>query len=228
MEFVTLATTSNTTDFGDLTVARGHGGAVQNSTRGVFMIGYTPTSLNVMDFVTMATNGDATDFGDAIVAGWPCGGGRSSSTRGVLMGMGDSGNTIQFITIMTTGNSQDFGDLNTSSYGVGAGEVSDGLRGVAMGGSGQPANATNVIDFITIATTGNATDFGDLTQARRGGGAGCTLTRGILGGGRTPSDVNTIDSIIIQTTGNATDFGDLIGVVAFNHPGCSDSHGGLT
>ena len=97
-----------------------------------------------------------------------------------------------------------------------------------MGGSGAPADATNVIDFITIATTGNATDFGDLTQARRGGGAGCTLTRGILGGGRTPSDVNTIDSIIIQTTGNATDFGDLIGVVAFNHPGCSDSHGGLT
>ena len=228
MEFVTLATSSNTTDFGDLTVARGHGGAVQNSTRGVFMIGYNPSNQNVMDFVTMATNGDATDFGDAIVAGWPCGGGRSSSTRGVLMGMGDSGNTIQFITIMTTGNSQDFGDLNTSSYGVGAGEISDGLRGVAMGGSGSPADQTNVIDFITIATTGNATDFGDLTQARRGGGAGCTLTRGILGGGRNPSDVNVIDSIIIQTTGNATDFGDLIGVVAFNHPGCSDSHGGLT
>ena len=182
-----------------------------------------------MDFVTMATNGDATDFGDAIVAGWPCGGGRSSSTRGVLMGMGDSANTIQFITIMTTGNSQDFGDLNTNSYGVGAGEISDGLRGVAMGGSGAPsAPQTDVIDFITIATTGNATDFGDLTQARRGGGAGCTPTRGILGGGRNPSDVKTIDSIIIQTTGNATAFGDLIGVVAFNHPGCSDSHGGLS
>ena len=229
MEFVTLATTSNTTDFGDLTVARGHGGAVQNSTRGVFMIGYNPSNQNVMDFVTMATNGNATDFGDAIVAGWPCGGGRSSSTRGVLMGMGDSANTIQFITIMTTGNSQDFGDLNTNSYGVGAGEISDGLRAVAMGGSGAPsAPQTDVIDFITIATTGNATDFGDLTQARRGGGAGCTPTRGILGGGRNPSDVKTIDSIIIQTTGNATAFGDLIGVVAFNHPGCSDSHGGLS
>ena len=144
------------------------------------------------------------------------------------MGHGDGTNRIQFITIMTTGNSQDFGDLNTSSYGVGAGELSDGLRGIAMGGSGNPGNQTNVIDFITIATTGNATDFGDLTQGRRGGGVGCTLTRGILGGGRSPSDVNTIDSVIIQTTGNATDFGDLIGVVAFNHPGCSDSHGGLT
>ena len=36
------------------------------------------------------------------------------------------------------------------------------------GGSGYigPRNVTNVIDFVTIATTGNAQDFGDLTQAK--------------------------------------------------------------
>ena len=33
-------------------------------------------------------------------------------------------------------------------------------------GGGQPANS-NVIDYITFSTTGNATDFGDLTQARQ-------------------------------------------------------------
>ena len=228
MEFVTLAITSNTTDFGDLTVARMHGGAVQNSTRGVFMTGYTPSNVNTIDFITMATTGDATDFGDVIDDGWPCGGGRSSSTRGVLMGHGDGTNRIQFITIMTTGNSQDFGDLNTNSYGVGAGELSDGLRGIAMGGSGNPGDHTNVIDFITIATTGNATEFGDLTVSRRGGGVGCTLIKGICAGGRNPSDVNIIDSVIIQTTGNATDFGDISEARAFQPAGCSDSHGGLT
>ena len=228
MEFVTLSITSNTTDFGDLTVARMHGGAVQNSTRGVFMTGYTPSNTNVMDFITMATLGNATDFGDVIDDGWPTGGGRSSSTRGVLMGHGDGTNRIQFITIMTTGNSQDFGDLNTNSYGVGAGELSDGLRGIAMGGSGNPSDHTNVIDFITIATTGNATEFGDLTVSRRGGGVGCTLIKGICAGGRNPSDVNIIDSVIIQTTGNAIDFGDLSEARAFQPAGCSDSHGGLT
>ena len=228
MEFVTLATTSNTTDFGDLTVARMHGGAVQNSTRGVFMTGYTPSNVNTIDFITMASTGDATDFGDVIDDGWPCGGGRSSSTRGVLMGHGDGTNRIQFITIMTTGNSQDFGDLNTNSYGVGAGELSDGLRGIAMGGSGNPGDHTNVIDFITIATTGNATEFGDLTVSRRGGGVGCTLIKGICAGGRNPSDVNIIDSVIIQTTGNATDFGDISEARAFQPAGCSDSHGGLS
>ena len=228
MEFVTLSITSNTTDFGDLTVARMHGGGVQNSTRGVFMTGYTPSNVNTIDFITMASTGDATDFGDVIDDGWPCGGGRSSSTRGVLMGHGDGTNRIQFITIMTTGNSQDFGDLNTNSYGVGAGELSDGLRGIAMGGSGNPGSHTNVIDFITIATTGNATDFGDLTVSRRGGGVGCTLIKGICAGGRNPSNVNTIDSVIIQTIGNATDFGDIIEERAFQPAGCSDSHGGLT
>ena len=228
MEFVTLAITSNTTDFGDLTVARMHGGAVQNSTRGVFMTGYTPSNVNTIDFITMATTGDATDFGDVIDDGWPCGGGRSSSTRGVLMGHGDGTNRIQFITIMTTGNSQDFGDLNTNSYGVGAGELSDGLRGIAMGGSGNPGDHTNVIDFITIATTGNATEFGDLTVSRRGGGVGCTLIKGICAGGRNPSDLNIIDSVIIQTTGNATEFGELSEARAFQPAGCSDSHGGLS
>tara|TARA_B000000532_G_scaffold8383_1_gene6286 strand:+ start:1206 stop:2912 length:1707 start_codon:yes stop_codon:yes gene_type:complete len=228
IESTELASHSNTTDFGDLTVARGHGGGVQNSTRGVFMTGYTPSNVNTIDFITMATLGDATDFGDVIDDGWPAGGGRSSSTRGVLMGHGDGTNRIQFITIMTTGNSQDFGDLNTNSYGVGAGEVSDGLRGIAMGGSGNPGNVTNVIDFITIATTGNATEFGDLTTGRRGGGAGCTLTKGILAGGRTPTDCNIIDSVVIQSTGNAVDFGDTTAAVSFNFAGCSDSHGGLT
>ena len=118
--------------------------------------------------------------------------------------------------------------MNTSSYGVGAGELSDGLRGIAMGGSNNPGSVTNVIDFITIATTGNATEFGDLTTARRGGGVGCTLTKGILAGGRTPTDCNIIDSIVIQSTGNAVDFGDTTAAVSFNFAGCSDSHGGLT
>ena len=36
-----------------------------------------------------------------------------------------------------------------------------GARGIF--GGGQDPNKTNVIDYITIATTGNATDFGDRT-----------------------------------------------------------------
>ena len=53
-----------------------------------------------------------------------------------------------------------------------------GPRGVWGGGSSQ-----NTIDFVTIATTGNATDFGDLITGRRWL-AGCSNgSRGLFGGG---------------------------------------------
>jgi len=39
---------------------------------------------------------------------------------------------------------------------------SNGTRGLFGGGAGP----SNVIDYVTIQTTGNATDFGDLTVAR--------------------------------------------------------------
>jgi FlaG/FlaF family flagellin (archaellin) len=41
-----------------------------------------------------------------------------------------------------------------------------GDRGIFAGGS--TGSTTNVIDYVTITTTGNATDFGDLSVARTG------------------------------------------------------------
>ena len=77
------------------------------------------------------------------------------------------------------------------------------------------ATVTNVIEFLTIATTGNSADFGDITQARFAG-TGCgSATRGIIAGGQTPTYVNTIDYVTIASTGNATDFGDLTATLSF-------------
>jgi hypothetical protein len=90
-----------------------------------------------------------------------------------------------------------------------------------------PSTQYNVIDYVTIATTGNATDFGDLTLARFNL-AGCSsTTRGLFGGGYAGSDVtNVIDYITIAATGNATDFGDL-SVARQKLAACSNAHGGL-
>ena len=88
-----------------------------------------------------------------------------------------------------------------------------GDRGLFGGGYASPAN-TNVIDFISIAAAGNATDFGDLTQAGRAFGAGISSsTRGIFGPRRhtpspTPHNDNTFDFVTIASAGKATDFGD--------------------
>ena len=97
-----------------------------------------------------------------------------------------------------------------------------------MGGT-NPSGATNVIDYVTIATTGDATDFGDITVARADGAGVASPTRGLMTGGETPSsDYNTIDYVTIATTGNASDFGDASVGESRGQAGTSDCHGGLS
>ena len=44
--------------------------------------------------------------------------------------------------------------------------VGNGRAVFANGNDGGDNDGSNIIDFVTIATTGNAADFGDLTVAR--------------------------------------------------------------
>ena len=84
------------------------------------------------------------------------------------------------------------------------------------------------IEFFTIATTGNGTDFGDLTDARGYQASLSNSVRGLNAGGYDGSSaLNTIDFVIIATTGDAKDFGDLLSI-NYGTSGSSDSHGGLT
>ena len=85
----------------------------------------------------------------------------------------------------------------------------NGERGVW--GGGYASGYQNTMDYVAIASTGDAQDFGDLTTARRENAACSNGTRGVWGGGREPdgSTVKTMDYVTIGTTGNATDFGDL-------------------
>mgnify|MGYP001475671433 CR=1 FL=1 len=79
--------------------------------------------------------------------------------RGVLGG-GDSQNTrVGFIDIQSQGNANEFGQLTFGRLGSSA--CASSTRILFCGGYDAPTN-TNIIDFFTIATTSNATDFGDL------------------------------------------------------------------
>ena len=49
------------------------------------------------------------------------------------------------------------------------------------------STTSNKMDFVTIASTGNASDFGDLITARHGAMSNSNSTRGLIIGGRTPS-----------------------------------------
>ena len=78
-------------------------------------------------------------------------------------------------------------------------------RGVFGGGN----STSDVIDYITTASTGNATDFGNLTAGRASRGGASNTTRGMFFGGESSGDNNIVDYITIASTGNATDFGNL-------------------
>ena len=89
-----------------------------------------------------------------------------------------------------------------------------GTRGLFVGGwRNSPSTArSNGIDFITISTTGDATDFGDLSRRASYVGTCSSRTRGIIAGGNEDNSsnaINTIDFITISSTGDSQDFGDL-------------------
>ena len=73
-----------------------------------------------------------------------------------------------------------FGDLTVARNGSGSG--GGGTRGLWAGGVIDLSSTyVNTIDFITISTTGNAEDFGDI-PSKSSGYAGCSDTDGGLGG----------------------------------------------
>ena len=227
IDFVTIATTSNATDFGDATVATTWRGSFSNDTRGISGGGYlSPANINTIDFVTISNLGNATDFGDLTQVRRGAGA-MASSTRGVFAGgfTPSVTNIMDFVTIATTANATDFGDLVQASRHD-SGGCSNGVRGIIGGGNTGSSNHTNVIQFITIASEGNATDFGDLNNAVEACGTLDNSIRAVFSGSYTPS-LNTMDFITIASTGNASDFGDNT-EANYAMGGTSDRHGGLS
>ena len=169
---------------------------------------------NVIQYFNIDSTGDSVDFGDltdtrTILTA------AASRTRGLFAGGYYGGttdtNVIEFITISSTGNGTNFGDLTERRRGSNG--LASSTRAVFGGGlrtNPIPTAWFNVIDYVTIASTGDAQDFGDLTQARISVDMGCSSpVRGLFAGGQQPAASDRIDYITISTLGNAADFGNL-------------------
>ena len=191
-------------------------------TRAAFMGGFRDTPVNntvfdTIDYITIPTAGNAIDFGDLNAILFDGASGVASRTRQFALG-GRKGpsfsytNEIKFITYSSTGDSTDFGDLTTSVAGYRPSGLSNATRAVRAGGSNDPSvGGVNVIDFFTMASSGNAVDFGDTTLAKLRYGTGiASPTRGIImWGSNHPANVNTMEFITIATQSNSVDFGDM-------------------
>ena len=230
IQYIVPTSQGNSADFGDLSVARGYIGGGSNKTRSVNYAGQTPGKGNVIDFMQIQTLGNATDFGDATQQGrQPAG---NCNRRRAFLAGGDDGpspasgtNRIEFVEISTTGNGIDFGDLHATvvSCPQGVGSSTRALQG----GGGPSGGLLTRINSFQYDSLGDATDFGDLTVARRLMGAVSDGQRGVwMGGAGSPADVNTIDFVEIASAGNATDFGDCTQAQQSPQSG-GDAHQGL-
>ena len=231
IEFINIASTGNAQDYGDLSATTSYVSALSSSTRGVYSRSRTPSSPNgdnTLEYSTLASTGNSLDFGDRTEAVYDVGA-LSSSIRGIIGGGygPDNSDVMDYVTIASTGNALDFGDLTQVRRSL-AGLASP-TRGCFAAGYQQPdtTTETNIIDYITIASTGNANDFGDLTAARWGAAPMASSTRGVFGGGIDPNALNLIDYITIASTGNANDFGDLSQQSTGRNTGISNSIRGV-
>ena len=150
---------------------------------------------------------------------------QTGGTRGLFFGGEGSNprNTIQFFNINSTGNASDFGDMNDErTEGM---ACASRVRAFAVGGflGSSPTNYTNTLDMVTIASTGNATNFGD-SAYQKGQGASCaSATSAVTAAGVYNGVVqNTIDYFTMSSTANGLDFGDISitsrGVAACSSP----------
>ena len=240
IEFTIISSSGGGIDFGNLTATKAYFSGMSNDIRGFFVGGATTpeyVKTSKIEFVTMATTGNGTNFGnlsETTMNTCPV----ANKTRGVVA-LGQAGpapqqsRRIQFIELSTGGDAQDFGEVTTLNK-AGGGAVGSSTRACFMGGVGTTGDAThvsNVIDFVTISTLGNAQDFGDMTVAVDNFATASSSIRGLHAGGRTGTPAaealqNVIGFITIASTGNASDFGDLVTPTRHN-AGCSDAHGGL-
>jgi len=235
IDYITIATTSNGLDFGDLRIQHGYTASCSNQTRGLTGGGRGVGGNEEIDYVTIATTGNGQDFGD--LTGDRMGlGAFENSTRGYFSG-GDSNpvtpavvyKNIDTVLFATTGNATDFGDMTDEH--VFHGTASSSTRGIMYGGvtSYGPTVTTNIIEYVTTSSTGSGTDFGDVRDDGEHAHGTSNSIRGVFAGGTNPYR-NSIDFITIATTGNGVDWGDLpIASGSYGYAaGLSDSHGGIS
>ena len=230
IDYINISSTGDSVDFGGLAMgATTAGAACASSTRSIYAGGQNPATYSAeMAFITIASTGVAADWGANLSDGRDFLTALSNQTRGLWAGGRISNpatgtNIIDYVTIASSGQAaNDFGDLTAAQLFYPMGLASP-TRGI-IGGGAPTSPADTGIDFITIATTGNAQDFGTLDNNR--GGAGLSnATRGIFAGGYTPGLSSAISYITIASTGNTTNFGDLTRTVRSHAPASSPTRG---
>ena len=211
IDYFDIATAGNALDFGDMLYSTYYISAnISNGDKQLFTGG--TSNLNNISYVTAATLNQCGGFSDMTRNNFGTAN-TSNGVRGIIAGgayppndVGQGWDGIEYVTIDPAAHAVNFGDLAQSREHGSA--VSDGTYAGICGG--QAPAVLNNIDRITIATTGNATDFGDLTFGRRYlGGHGIASKCTTAGGENSTGYGDHIEEFTLDTNQNASNYGDL-------------------
>ena len=172
IDYITIDTPDNATDFGDLLTTRHWGMAAGDSTNAIHIGGFGPGNTPEIYYVTFDTLGSCSDWG-SVPSGLRATGGAVTNGERVVYSAGfitDRSDVIEYFTNTVGSSVSNFGNLTLTRQHQAA--VTDGTYATFNGGSqGEFPFEVNTIDYVTIATTGPATDFGDLTTKPQNPGA---------------------------------------------------------
>lgn len=116
---------------------------------------------------------------------------------------------IEYVQATTLGNAINFGNLIRARSTQGA--ASSSTRGIIAGGYAYNNGEAQLrsIEYVTIATLGNATSFGNLSVDTRRVAGTSSETRALIGGGYRATYTTAVEFVTIASTGNASNFGNL-------------------
>ncbi len=229
IRYVTIATLSNASSFGDLRIARNDHEAVSNGTKALIIGGaadYNNQSneLSTIDYVTIATPSTSLLFGNIGTTQGTCwimqqGTGDGNYGMWKLNGSGGySSDKYEYLAINTPGNSSAFGGVSQTGEGTTA--ASNGSRAFWSGGynGGDPVT----IDYLTWSTPSNATQYGNLRINYYNDRSCDDGSKTVIGGGgHTQMDTFSMD-LAAGTAVISSLFGHLTGT---NYEGSGDCAG---
>ena len=165
---------------------------------------------STIDYVTTASTGNASAYNDMRLDTYSSGASNGDTygayVGGYVLSVGTT-DDIEYVTMSSTASVQTWGQLNGGNTRE-LGGLSNATRGIRWGGE-----SSNIIEYWPWASTGNSSDFGDLSQAtgRPNNSVVEDTIRGVGGGGQISGGATgRMDYITFASTGNSTEFGDFV------------------
>lgn len=226
IQYITIAVVGSSFDFGDLYSSGGRNNmmGVSDGTKGLFAGGTSPSSSGYkgIHMITIASGGNSSSS-NSLSTQRINGAGFGDGTYGLFAGGSVSGGTtlrsIDYRVVAVGGSASNFGNLMAYSGSEEISACSNSTYGVIFGGrqiGGSDTGArgvihSNAMEYVTMATQGDAQDFGTLPVGVNSPAAMSNPTTGVRAGGVTSgSNSNVIEYWQFETPGSAQDFGNLV------------------